>query len=384
MPEVPLDVTGRPTALRDLDLDTFFHPKSVAVIGASDAGRRPNTAMWRKIRAWGEKAGASVYPVNPNKPEVDGVTCYPSIIDVPGDLDLAVILVGQAVEMFETVLEKKPRFAVIFAAGFNEVGPEGEALQKRLEDLIASGSTHLLGPNTNLNAFETFRDDLPGLKIALITQSGHQGRPVFQAQEQGIALSHWAPAGNEADLEFADFARYFLDQPDVGVVAAYIEGFKDGRTLMLAADHSARDRQADRVHQGGPHRRGPLDGQVAHRPPHRFRRRDLGGVPAVRRSPVSTASTSCTDVAAMFARTKRPKAKPGGKPISRGVAVYAISGGTGRPHGRPVRGRGPPAPRPREVDAEEAAANGYPAICESRTPSTAVERRPPTTAGRRS
>ena len=285
MPEAPLDVTGRPTALRDLDLDTFFHPKSVAVIGASDAGRRPNTAMWRKIRTWGEKAGASVYPVNPNKDEIDGVTCYPSITDVPGDLDLAVILVGQAVEMFETVLEKKPRYAVIFAAGFNEVGPEGEALQKRLEDLIATGSTHLLGPNTNLNAFETFRDDLPGPKIALITQSGHQGRPVFQAQEQGIALSHWAPAGNEADLEFADFARYFLDQPDVGVVAAYIEGFKDGRTLMLAADHAAQGRQADRVHQGRAHRRGPLDGQVAHRPPHRIRRRDLGGVPPVRHHP---------------------------------------------------------------------------------------------------
>ena len=177
MPEPTLDVTGRPTALRDLDLDTFFHPKSVAVIGASDAGRRPNTAMWRKIRTWGENAGAAVYPVNPNKDEIDGVKCYPSIIDVPGDIDLAVILVGQAVEMFETVLEKKPKFAVIFAAGFDEVGAEGEALQKRLEDLIATGNTHLLGPNTNLNAFETFRDDLPAPKIALITQSGHQGRP---------------------------------------------------------------------------------------------------------------------------------------------------------------------------------------------------------------
>jgi acyl-CoA synthetase (NDP forming) len=240
MPDAPLDVTGRPTALRELDLDVFFHPKSVAVVGASDAGRRPNTAMWRKIRTWGENAGADVYPVNPTKDEVDGVRCYPSILDVPGDLDLAVILVGQAVEMFETVLEKKPRYAVIFAAGFNEVGPEGEALQQRLEDLIATGSTHLLGPNTNLNAFETFRDDLPAPKIALITQSGHQGRPVFQAQEQGIALSHWAPAGNEADLEFADFTKYFVDQPEVGVVAAYIEGFKDGRTLMLAADHAAK------------------------------------------------------------------------------------------------------------------------------------------------
>src|SRR5690606_21167245 len=102
-----------------------------------------------------------------------------------------------------------------------------------LENLVDGGTTHLLGPNTNLNAFESFRDDLPGPAIALITQSGHQGRPVFQSQDFGVKLSHWAPTGNEVDLEFADFARYFADQDEVGVIACYIEGFKDGRTLQL-------------------------------------------------------------------------------------------------------------------------------------------------------
>jgi acetate---CoA ligase (ADP-forming) len=227
VPPVPVDVTGRPTALRDLDLDTFFRPASVAVIGASDTPRRPNSAMFAKIKGWAEEAGAAVYPVNPNRPEVAGLACYPSVADVPGELDLAVILVGEAVEAFEAVLDKKPRFAVIFAAGFAEVGGEGESLQARLDDLVRSGDTHLLGPNTNLNAFETFRDDLPGKRIALITQSGHQGRPIFQSHEDlDIPMSHWAPTGNEADLEFADFARYFADQPDVGVIAAYLEGFK--------------------------------------------------------------------------------------------------------------------------------------------------------------
>src|SRR6185503_10398590 len=86
---------------------------------------------------------------------------------------------------------------------------------------------------------EVFRSDLEGPSIALISQSGHQGRPIFQAQELGIRVSHWAPTGNEADLEFADFAAYFADQPEIGVIAAYIEGFKDGRTLLLAADHAA-------------------------------------------------------------------------------------------------------------------------------------------------
>jgi acyl-CoA synthetase (NDP forming) len=324
MPAPSTDVTGRPTALRDLDLHTFFHPKSVAVIGASDTARRPNTAMWRKIRQWGENAGARVFPVNPNRDEIDGVRCYTSVLDVPDDLDLAVILVGQAVDMFETVLEKKPRYAVIFAAGFNEVGPEGEALQQRLEELVASGSTHLLGPNTNLNAFETFRDDLPGPTIALITQSGHQGRPVFQAQDQGIALSHWAPAGNEADLEFADFVKYFVDQPEVGVIAAYIEGFKDGRTLMLAADHAARVNKpivcikVGRTSEG----RSMAKSHTGH----------LTGSDAVvsavfRQFGITRVDglDELTDVAAMFARTRIGGTAEGGA----NVAVYAISGGTG-------------------------------------------------------
>jgi acyl-CoA synthetase (NDP forming) len=233
------DVTGRPTQLRDVDLDRFFRPRGVAVIGASDTPRRPNTAMWLKLRAWGERNGATVVPVNPNREVLDGLTCYKAIGDVPGDIDLAAILVSDALAVLEDVIDRKIPFAVVFAAGFNEVGPEGEKQQARMEELVAASDTHLLGPNTNLNAFEVYRDD-PGKRLALITQSGHQGRPIYQAHEAlGVAMSHWAPTGNEADMEFADFARYFADQDGIGAVAAYIEGFKDGRTLQLAADHAA-------------------------------------------------------------------------------------------------------------------------------------------------
>jgi acyl-CoA synthetase (NDP forming) len=307
-------------ALRDVDLDLFFRPKSVAVIGASDSGNRPNTAMWRKIRDWGEKAGATVYPVNPNREKVDGVRCFQSVADVPGDLDLAVILVGEAVTAFEAVLEKKPRFAVIFAAGFAEVGAEGEALQSRLEELVRSGDTHLLGPNTNLNAFEIFRGDLPGPKVALITQSGHQGRPIFQAQDLGLAMSHWAPTGNEVDLEFADFVRYFADQPDVGVVAGYIEGFKDGRTMMLAADHAAKAGKpvvmvkVGRTEEG----RSMAKSHTGH----------LTGSDAVTSAVFRQFGVvrvdgldELQDTAMMLARAKPPTGD--------GVCIYAISGGTG-------------------------------------------------------
>jgi acyl-CoA synthetase (NDP forming) len=312
-------VAARP-ALRELDLDAFFSPRSVAVIGASDAPGKPTSAMTRKIMHWADHFGATIHPVNPNRETVYDLTCRSSIDDIDGDVDLAVILTGNAIEGFESVLDKKPRFAVIFAAGFAETGAAGAAQQARLDELVDASDTHLLGPNTNLNAFETYRDDLPGKRIALITQSGHQGRPIFQAQDLGIAMSHWAPTGNEVDLEFADFVRYFADQPEVGAIAAYIEGFKDGRTFMLAADHAAQRGvpivivKIGRTSAGQSMARshtGHLTGSdaVTSAAFRQFGVTRVGGLDELQ------------ETSAMLARA----AKPDGD----GVCIYAISGGTG-------------------------------------------------------
>jgi len=321
-PEPTLDVSGRPLQLRDVDLDRFLHPRTVAVVGASEASRKPNTAMTRKFKRWADLHGATFIPVHPKYETVAGERCYPSIHDVPGEIDLAIILTGSAVDTFEEVLARDPRpaFAVIFAAGFSETGAEGEKLEARLSKLVHDADVRLLGPNTNLNAFEDFREDLAGPSIALITQSGHQGRPVFQGQEIGIRLTHWAPTGNEVDLEFADFARHFVDQPEVGVVAAYIEGFKNGRSLMLAADHAAARKKpivvvkVGRTDEG----RSMAKAHTGH----------LTGSDAVtsavfRQFGITRVDglDELLDTAAAFARTKPPKGD--------GVAIYAISGGTG-------------------------------------------------------
>ncbi len=236
------DSSGRPTTLREVDLDSFFSPSSLVVIGASDTPGRPNTLITARLQAWATKRGATFVPVNPNRETVSGVACAASVADAislaGGTIDLAVILTGDVEGSLAAAIEAGARFAVAFGAGFAEVGEEGRRAQDRVAAMIEEGATHLLGPNTNLNAFEEFDETLPGPKIALISQSGHQGRPIFQSQEIGIALSHWAPTGNEVDLEFADFVRYFADRPEVGAIAAYIEGFKDGRTVQLAADHA--------------------------------------------------------------------------------------------------------------------------------------------------
>jgi acyl-CoA synthetase (NDP forming) len=322
-----VDVSGRPLRLRDVDLDRFLHPRSVVVIGASEAARKPNTAMTARLKQWADQHGATFFPVHPVYDTVLGARCYRTIDDVPGDVDLAVILTGKAVDSFDEVLHRKARFAVIFAAGFSEAGAEGEELEARLDAAVRSGDTRLLGPNTNLNAFSEFRDELPRPAIALITQSGHQGRPVFQGQELGIAISHWAPTGNEVDLEFADFARYFADQPEVGVIAAYIEGFKDGRTLMLAADHAAKTRtpivvvKVGRTDEGASMAKahtGHLTGSDA-------------VVSAVFRQLGVTrvdGLDELLDTSAALART-RPANPPSWGPDGPGVCVYAVSGGTG-------------------------------------------------------
>jgi acyl-CoA synthetase (NDP forming) len=298
------------------------------VVGASDEPGRPNTGVTEHVRRWAELNGATLYPVNPKRDEVGGVRSYPSLADIPDEVDLAVIVVSDALNAVQAAIDKKARFAVVFSAGFAEIGEEGRALQDRLQELVAASDLHLLGPNTNLNAFDIIRRDLPGKRVALITQSGHQGRPLFQAQEIGVALEAWAPTGNEADLEFADFLRFFADQPEVGAIAAYAEGFKDGRTFCLAADHAAR--------QGVP--------VVMVKVGHTDKGRDMalshtahltGGDGVIngvfRQYGVSRVEglDELLDTSVMLARSAPPHSLRGDRRAANGgVCIYSISGGT--------------------------------------------------------
>ncbi|MCX4629280.1 acetate--CoA ligase family protein [Streptomyces sp. NBC_01443] len=317
---VAVDVSGRPLHADVPDLDRFFRPESVAVIGASDAEGRPNTGITRQLIAWAERVGARIHPVHPTRPTVFGLACHASVADLPEQVDLAVLLVGDPLPVIEELAEAKVKFAVAFASGFAETGDAGAAAQARLAAAVRRSGLRLLGPNTNLNAFEKFRDDLDGPAIALITQSGHQGRPVYTLQELGIRLSHWAPTGNEADLETSDFISYFAEQPEVGAIACYVEGLKDGRSFLLAADRAARAGVPVVAVKVG---RTETGARMAASHTGKLTGADTVVDAAMRQFGVIRVDglDELQDTAALLARAR--------KPLADGVVVYSISGGTG-------------------------------------------------------
>lgn len=302
-----------------LDLHNFLHPRVVAIIGVTDTPGRPGYSLFKKIRAKVEKEGGMVVPVNPKLKMVDGLTAYPSINEIPHPVDLAVIMVGDAVSALKECVAKRPKFVVIFTAGFAETGERGAALQAQIATIARDAGIHVFGPNTNLNAFEIFKD-LPGKKIALITQSGHQGRPIVQGEEFGIGFSYWIPTGNEVDLECCDFIDYFADHEDTGVIAAYIEGFKDGERLKRAADHAARRRKPIVLIKVGRSEAGTRMA-MAHTG-------HLAGSDAVHDALFKQYGITrvndldeLLETSALFARLSRPRGD--------GVCIYGISGGSG-------------------------------------------------------
>ncbi|WP_128983918.1 acetate--CoA ligase family protein [Streptomyces roseicoloratus] len=314
------DVSGRPLHAPVPELDRFFRPEVVAVVGASDTEGRPNTGITRQLIDWAARVGARVVPVHPTRTAVFGIDCVPSVGELDASVDLAVLLVADPLPVIEQLAESKVKFAVAFASGFAETGEEGARAQERLAAAVGRSGLRLLGPNTNLNAFERFREDLEGPAIALITQSGHQGRPVFTLQELGVRLSHWAPTGNEADLETADFLSYFAHRPEVGAIACYVEGLKDGRSFLLAADQAARrgvpvvavkvGRTEAGARMAASHT-GKLTGadQVIDAALRQFGVIRVDGLDQLQ------------DTATLLARARRP--------VADGVVVYSISGGTG-------------------------------------------------------
>ena len=230
------------------NIDYFFHPQSIAIVGASanltKLSGRPIAALLQK------KFAGRIYPVNPRYEEVAGHTCYASIGVIPGPVDLAIISVpieGTLAALRECA-DKGVKAAVVFTSGFAETGAEGRALQARIASLAAASGMRVLGPNClgliyNANAVMASFSDIMFVEgdyrgsLGFITQSGAYGEKTFMlTAHEGVGFSAFISVGNEADLEFSDFIAHLLGDKGTELFGVYLEGAKDGRKFRKAAE----------------------------------------------------------------------------------------------------------------------------------------------------
>ena len=224
-------------AQRRVDLEEFFHPDGVAVIGGVDRTQTEAALRTAMDARWGE---GNWHLVNPKGGSIGSVPIYESVGDVPEPVILAVISTPPAVcaSVVDECGAAGVRYALVFSSGFSEIGPEGAALEAELGEAGRRNNIRIFGPNTNTNAFEPV-PEVPGLrggKIGVVTQSGHNGRPIMQGVHFGIGFSRQVPCGNEADLEVSDFIEYFAYDDDTTVIAGYIEGFRSADKLRTALE----------------------------------------------------------------------------------------------------------------------------------------------------
>lgn len=225
-------------------------PRGIAVVGASTEAARPGAQTIRALMEYGY--AGHIYPVNPRYTEIGGLRCLPSLADVDGPCDVAVIALPAA-QVPEVIVQCGARgigFAVVLGGGFREVGPEGAELERKLLATARAQGVRLIGPNclgyVNIpnRVFAGFgsitRPPLlkPGPVSAVIQSGGFGNSLVVQAAYAGIGFQTVVASGNETDIQTIELIHAFADDPDTRCILAYLEGVPDGRKFMEAARHA--------------------------------------------------------------------------------------------------------------------------------------------------
>lgn len=230
------------------NLDKIFDPKRIAVIGASDRGDSLGAKLLKNLIGVGYKG--VVYPVNPFRPAVQGITAYPSITKIPWQVDLAVI--ATPAHTVPQIIEECGKAGVsgiiIISAGFKETGKQGEALEQQVLKYRDQYNIRVIGPNsfgimrpkTKLNATFSNRFPIPG-KIAFISQSAALcASELDWASEAYLGFSAVVSTGSMIDVDFGDLIDYFGTDPQTRSIVLYMESIKNARKFMSAARGFAR------------------------------------------------------------------------------------------------------------------------------------------------
>jgi acyl-CoA synthetase (NDP forming) len=219
-----------------MNLESLFHPRSIAVVGASSKETlNINVFFPALVNA---KFKGQLYPVNRNADEVLGYPAYPSVRDIPGPVDYVIIAIprDQVISVLEDCIHKKVSVAHIFTAGFDETHtPEGKKLNQELCERI-SGRIRVIGPNcvgvycpASHMAYLPQQTTQAG-NIGFISQSGgHNSLFIETATSQGLYFSKAVSVGNALDLGINDFLEYLGDDPDTQIIGIYVEGMTKGQ-----------------------------------------------------------------------------------------------------------------------------------------------------------
>lgn len=229
-------------------LKELFCPASVAVIGVSREKNKVGSQVFENIRKFGYKG--KCYPVNPNSQEIDGVKCYPSVQEIPDDIDLAVIAVPNVVvpKVISDCGRKGVKGIIVLSAGFKESGIEGVRLENEILSIVKEHKLRLVGPNclgiidTSCKLNATFARSMP-IKgsIGFMSQSGALCTSILDwSKEEKVGFSKFVSLGNKADLNEIDFLKAFAADPQTKVIAIYLEGINNGVEFMKTAETVSR------------------------------------------------------------------------------------------------------------------------------------------------
>ncbi|MDO8473675.1 MAG: acetate--CoA ligase family protein [Dehalococcoidia bacterium] len=226
-------------------LKGLLSPRSVAVIGASRDEGSIGNKLFRNVLLHGFTG--VVYPVNPNAPVVASVKAYPTVLDIPGEVDLAVVVVpGQFVNgVVEQCAKKGVKGVVVISAGFRETGPEGAGREKELLSIARRNGIRIIGPNcmgvinthSSVSMNATFSPVFPPSGgVAFCTQSGALGLAILEyARSLNMGLSTFVSIGNRVDVSSNDLLEYWQDDPATRIILLYLESFGNPKKFARSA-----------------------------------------------------------------------------------------------------------------------------------------------------
>lgn len=232
------------------NLDKVFNPQTVAIIGASDVEGSVGYSIVKNFTQSG--FAGKVYFVNIKKAELLGVKTYPTVDQIPDQIDLAMIATPAKTTpgVMEECGKAKVKGVIIVSAGFKETGPEGKALEDQVGAIARKYGIRVIGPNcigilrprTNLNATFLNKMPKPG-NIAFLSQSGALGSAILDwAIHENIGFSNFVSVGSMIDVDFGDLIDYFGGDPKTKSILMYVEGVTEARKFMSAARHFARSK----------------------------------------------------------------------------------------------------------------------------------------------